>query len=56
MSRFTALLLATLATVATIEATQDPKTVCYYESWVHWRNGDGKLDPSELGLSSICFL
>lgn len=35
------------------EATKSPKTVCYYESWVHWRTGAGFLDPSELD-SSLC--
>ena len=36
-----------------VEATSNPKTICYYESWVHWRTGEGKIDPSEIGMS-IC--
>ncbi|KAH9425676.1 hypothetical protein DERP_004892 [Dermatophagoides pteronyssinus] len=34
-------------------ATLDPKTVCYYESWVHWRQGDGKMDPEDID-TSLC--
>ena len=43
------LALVQLMAIKDVQATQDPKTVCYYESWVHWRHGDGKQDPSEIG-------
>lgn len=43
------LVLGALATFQSSQATVDPKTVCYFESWVHWRNGDGKVEPSQLG-------
>ena len=46
------LVLTTFALAILIQvnqATKDPKTVCYYESWVHWRHGDGKMDPDEIG-------
>lgn len=52
MARLTFVVLATLALAALFQennATKDPKTVCYYESWVHWRTGDGKMEPSEIG-------
>ena len=51
--KFALLTLGTLALVLILSgqqtsATEHPKTVCYYESWVHWRTGDGKMDPSEI--------
>ena len=52
MTRLYMLVLTTFALAILIQvnqATKDPKTVCYYESWVHWRHGDGKMDPDEIG-------
>ena len=45
--------LAFATLVQVNQATKDPKTVCYFESWVHWRNGDGKVDPSEID-TTLC--
>lgn len=56
MAKLCLLALASLALVAlvpTSQATSHPKTVCYYESWVHWRNGDGHMEPAEID-SSLC--
>lgn len=35
------------------DATENPKTVCYYESWVHWRQGEGKMDPEDID-TTLC--
>ena len=43
-----ALVQVSLMTVQ-VNATHDPKTVCYYEYWVHYREGNGKMDPSDIG-------
>lgn len=49
MLKFAALALLAVAQLPhQYEATLNPKTVCYYESWVHWRKGDGKIDINEL--------
>jgi len=54
MARLSLYALATLALALQVtHATKDPKTVCYYESWVHWRTGDGKMDPSEIGMAGL---
>lgn len=34
-------------------ATLSPKTVCYFESWVHWRKGEGHIEPKDLD-STLC--
>ena len=59
MSKLSALfLVAFVATVSlySVETTENPKTICYYESWVHWRKGDGKIDPEDIGLCSIIII
>lgn len=51
MAKLCLLALASLALVALMpssDATASPKTVCYYESWVHWRKGDGHMEPNEI--------
>lgn len=57
MARLSLFALASLALVALLlpesQATANPKTVCYYESWVHWRHGDGHMEPDEID-TSLC--
>lgn len=56
MAKLCFLALASLALVTLVpssEATLHPKTVCYYESWVHWRHGDGHQEPSEIGKKTF---
>ncbi|KAH9391593.1 hypothetical protein TYRP_022773, partial [Tyrophagus putrescentiae] len=43
-----ATVLAATLNIEPVQSTSSPKTVCYYEYWVHWRTGDGKQDPSEI--------
>ncbi|OTF77271.1 hypothetical protein BLA29_009633, partial [Euroglyphus maynei] len=53
MTRFSFTLLFVLAAYfGSNSATLEPKTVCYYESWVHWRQGDGKMDPEDIDAST----
>ncbi len=60
MAKLCLLALASLALVVALmpssEATSHPKTVCYYESWVHWRHGDGHMEPNEIGTHSHIIL
>jgi len=35
------------------EAVVNPKVVCYYESWGHWRTGKGKMNVEDID-SSLC--
>ena len=41
--------LALIQVLNVAQATEHPKTVCYYEYWVHYRHGDGKQEPSDIG-------
>ena len=59
MTRFSLTVLAVLAAcfgsnIRPNVATLEPKTVCYYESSVHWRQGEGKMDPEDIGLFFVC--
>jgi len=51
--KFAALALLALVQLQGFDATANPKTVCYYESWVHWRKGDGKIELEELGKFAL---
>ena len=41
--------LAFVALFCAISATKHPKTICYYESWAHFRDEDGKMNPKDIG-------
>lgn len=49
------ILLAILAinSIELLLATQNPKTVCYYESWVYWRKGEGHMESDEIGKFNL---
>ena len=40
-----------VALFGAVLASEKPKVICYYESWVHWRGGDGKMVPEDIGES-----
>ncbi len=45
------LMVALVAALSLASPTlnEPTKTVCFYESWAHWRVGDGKMDVNDIG-------
>lgn len=60
MARFLPLLLITAVVLIQLNSsnakseTKKPKTVCYYESWSHWKVGESKMDVTDIGMFAVC--